>query len=156
MILTHMGRVYFVLFLAIQVYNHSVLLITKFNFKISWNFFQRIYFNMNFSFILTLLSIFQYIDCIQTKSVRKQSSADQHQPIKTEESEYMTIRDMKIPNQIPDWDRRSPLEKFTTKLNEMISKNSIIRRKFICLKFKNCQQINKAIFMLNQPPYRMP
>ena len=107
---------------------------------------------MNFSFILTLLTILKHAECSQTDGGLRRRS----QRIKNEESDFMTIRDVKIPNKIPDWDRRSPLEKFTTKLNEMISKNGLIRRKFICLKFNNCEQINKAINMLNQPIYRLP
>ena len=105
---------------------------------------------MNFSFILTLMTISKYAECSLT-SLRRRG-----QHIKNEESDFMTIRGVKIPNKIPDWDRRSPLEKFTTKLNEMISKNGIIRRKFICVKFNNCEQINMAINMLNQPLYRLP
>ena len=98
------------------------------------------------------MTFWNHLECSQTDGGLRRRSHH----IKNEESDFMTIRGVKIPNKIPDWDRRSPLEKFTTKLNEMISKNGLIRRKLICLKFNNCEQINKAINMLNQPIYRLP
>ena len=112
---------------------------------------------MNFSVILALfssLTILKYAECApQAKNASLRRRGKQS---KNEESDFMTIRGVKIPNKIPDWDRRSPIDKFTTKLNDMISKNGLIRRKFICVKFNNCEQVNKAINMLNKPIYRLP
>ena len=109
---------------------------------------------MNFSLILALLTILKYVECAQP--IKNASLRRRGQQSKTEESDFMMIRGVKIPNKIPDWDRRSPIDKFTTKLNDMISKNGLIRRKFICVKFNNCEQVNKAINMLNKPLYRLP
>ena len=112
---------------------------------------------MNFSVILalfSLLTILKYAECApQPKNASLRRRGKQS---KNEESDFMTIRGVKIPNKIPDWDRRSPIDKFTTKLNDMISKNGLIRRKFICVKFNNCEQVKKAINMLNKPLYRLP
>ena len=112
---------------------------------------------MKFSVILALFSlmtILKYAQC--APSAKNASLRRRGMQSRTKESDFMLIRGVKIPNKIPDWDRRSPIDKFTTKLNDMISKNGLIRRKFICVKFNNCEQVNKAINMLNKPLYRLP
>ena len=54
----------------------------------------------------------------------------------------MEIRGIKIPNKIQDWDRRSPLEKFTAKLNEMIRRVF----KLVLARFRSCRPRIKVLF----------